>query len=461
MKQDQELMFREIAAAPRSSYLGSFLDELGHGQDSGWNGAERRKILRDETVKACLTQRFDAVISSPWDVQAGGESPADQDAADFVKEQLAGQSFDALTRKMLFGLLNGFAVAEIIWGVQDTRLVIEGIKVRAADRFRFAGDQLLLLTQDAPEGIVMPDRKFWVFAAQGTTDDVPHGTGLGAWLWWPVFFKRNVVSFWAEALERFGSPARVGKYGADAKPEEKDTLMKAARALGRDAAVVIPEGMQVELVEATRRAGGDYHAFCAYMDGLIAKIVLGQTATTEIGPWKGTADVHKSVRDEIVKSDADLLCESLNATIVRWLTQWNYPGAKVPKVWRNTAQAEDLDQVVGRMEKLSAMTGRRLSKEYVTRTFGGEWEEASDNTPPLAFAEGVTGLDEADEWEPLMAPSMNRIEAVARDTKDLEELRRRLGEIVEQADIEALVEDLSRRGFFTHLTGQAGQEIDG
>jgi hypothetical protein len=42
------------------------------------------------------------------------------------------------------------------------------------------------------------------------------------------------------------------------------------------------------------------------------------------------AQVHETVRDEVVKSDADLICSSFARQPARWLTEWNFPAPSRP-----------------------------------------------------------------------------------------------------------------------------------
>ena len=49
-----------------------------------------------------------------------------------------------------------------------------------------------------------------------------------------------------------------------------------------------------------------------------------------------------AVRDDIVTADAHLVCDSFNRSIVKWLTEWNFPGAAHPTVMREMADAPDL-----------------------------------------------------------------------------------------------------------------------
>jgi hypothetical protein len=76
----------------------------------------------------------------------------------------------------------------------------------------------------------------------------------------------------------------------------------------------------------------------------IAKIVIGQTATTEGTPGRlGSDKTQADVAQKIVEADSDLLCGGFNAGPVKWWTEWNFPGAVPPKVYRHTAPPEDLN----------------------------------------------------------------------------------------------------------------------
>ncbi|MDO6575377.1 phage portal protein family protein, partial [Staphylococcus pasteuri_A] len=84
-------------------------------------------------------------------------------------------------------------------------------------------------------------------------------------------------------------------------------------------------------LEAARSGSADYETQRKALDQAISKIVLSQTMTTDNGSSQSQAKVHSDVKEDVIKADADLICESLNNTAVTWLTNWNFPGAKPPK----------------------------------------------------------------------------------------------------------------------------------
>jgi len=391
-----------------------------------------QEVLRDEQVKACFEQRLRAVVSKPWEVMPGGKKLIDKKAAEFIDQQLKNIAFDSITEKMLYGVFYGYAVGEPIYAVEANQIVLDtarkGIKVRDRRRFGFAPDMSLRLrTSQNPMGEELPDKKFWHFATGSDHDDEPYGLGLAHWLYWPVFFKRSGIKFWLIFLEKFGSPTAVGKYQSGTAKDEQDKLLEALRAIQTDSAIIFPEGMTAELLEATRGGTADYATLCDRMDAAIARIVLGQTASTQGTPGRlGNDDLQGDVRDDIVKADADLVCASLNATVVKWLVEWNFPGAALPKVWRKCEDEEDQNKLADRDEKINKL-GFKPTLKYIQDTYGGEWVEtktppdpktidpsAGDQTSRAAqFAEAPDGLDDAattEAWNAVMSHVENLVD---------------------------------------------------
>lgn len=342
-----------------------------------------REVLRDDHVKAAVEQRRRAVIARPWEVRPGGPRAIDKAAAKFLEENISTIGWDTLCEKMLMGVFYGFAVGECLWAPDGRYWRLDAVKVRDRRRFGFDGEnRLRLKTLAQPLGELMPEKKFWTFATGADHDDAPYGLGLAHWLYWPVWFKRNGHRFWAVFLERFGTPAAVGRY-PNATPEaEQRKLLEALRALRRDAAITVPEGIVIELLEATRSGTADYATFVAQMNAAILVATIGQTASTQGTPGKlGNDDAQNDVRMDIVKADADLLSASFNASVAKWLTEWNFPGAAVPGIWRVIEEPEDLKARAERDKNIFEI-GYKPTLKYVTDTYGGEWEAAP--TPPLA-----------------------------------------------------------------------------
>ena len=385
----------EVAAASIAGRLQPYIGELplnprqpsryaDRHRDEGQALRTYRDILRDERCQAALDQRLDAAIARPWTVEPGGDGPNDRAAADHLARQLEGVGFDAVSRQLLHGVWYGYAIAEALWARADDRVVLDRLAVRAPDRFRWSAEGQPLLRTDAhPLGEPLPDAKFVILRRPGEHGDLPHGPGLARWCYWPVWLKRNGLKFWSVALEKFGAPGVKGIYPRNASSEQKAELLDLVQSFATSLGVILPEGQEIEIVESARRAGDDFQAFVAYLDRAIATTILGQSATTDMGPWRGTAEVQRDVRDETVAADCRLLDDALNGTIARWLTQWNFPGVAPPRIRRDASPPEDLDARARREAVIASTSGLRPTRAHIERTYGGAWEAG----PPASAKE--------------------------------------------------------------------------
>ena len=390
----------EVAAASIAGRLQPYIGELPLNPRQPSRYAERfrddahalriyRDILRDERCQAALDQRLDAAIARPWTVERGGDGVDDRAAADDLARQLAEIGFDAVCRQLLHGVWYGYAIAEAQWARAGERVVLDRLSVRAPDRFRWSAEGApLLRTQARPLGEALPAGKFVILRRPGEHGDLPHGPGLARWCFWPVWLKRHGLKFWSVALEKFGAPGVKGTYPRNATAAQKADLLDLVQSFATSLGIVLPEGQEIEIVESARRAGGDFQAFVAYLDRAIATTILGQSSTTDQGPWRGTAEVQRDVRDETVAADCRLLDSALNATIARWLTHWNFPNAAPPRIRRDAAPPEDLDARARREALIAGTAGLRPTRAHIERTYGGAWEaaDAASGAPGQSLA---------------------------------------------------------------------------
>lgn len=430
-------------------------------------------LMKDHQVKSLMQQRRDALIGYEWEVVPGGTGRRDKQAAESLKAMLSALRWDDATRKMLMAIMLGYAVAECLWAKDGREVILDDLKVRKAWRFVFGREGELRLRHTYLATTVMPERKFWAVCYGADDDDSPYGLGLGHNLWWPVFLKRNGAKFWASFLDRFGAPSTKATYPANATDEQKRVAMNAAKALRSMSVTAFPEGFDVQLVEATGSGRGSFESFMRYWDDAVAKLILGQSGTSTIGQYAGTANVHQQVRLDIIKSDGDLLCESFNTGPARWLTDWNYPGAAYPKVWRTVDDPNRQQAELDRCKQLWAL-GLEPTDEHVQDLGGGKWQRRkAEPGHALQFAEETGGTDGqgmqddvdvlAGQLDALSGDAMTHmislIRALANEVDTLEELRDRLLEryaAMNPADVGELIAGALSASYLQGMDAQKG-----
>ena len=374
---------------------------------SGGDLSLYEQVAQDDRVKSCLQQRFAGLTSKEIEVLPGGDKRIDKQAADHLKMQLDRLNWDNTTEKMQWGVFYGYSIAEMLWAKEDDKVIIQDIRVRNRRRFRFGIDQLpLLISIDNPLGETLPEQKFWHFSVGADHDDEPYGLGLAHWLYWLTYFKRNDLRWWITFLENFADPSTLGTYPAGATPQEKATLEGAVKSLGKSKWAIKPEGMLVELVEASRSGTADYEAMYKSINEAISQVILSQNMTTESGSSESQARVHQDVGDSVIESDDALISGSFNDGPATWLTNWNFPGAAVPIVRRKLEPEEDLKASADR-DKIIVDMGFPANPEYIVEKYGEGFKQLEPK--PISLNAGevtafITLITEAKQsgWSPDM-----------------------------------------------------------
>lgn len=404
--------------------------------EHGNNWQLYRDLKRDGKVFSGLQKRILALISRPWTV-----SPIDgksEDDAQLVQQMLSAFNFDRLCADLMEALIVGFAPAEIIWTVRDGRYTPQRVVKRAQRRFVYVQDddtlppQLRLLTQqDMVRGVELPERKFIVHRFS-PEDDNPYGTGLGLQLYWPVFFKRKGIVAWNKLNDRFGSPTPWGKYPRNASKKEKDTLFDALKAFSNDGVVMTPEGTMIELLESKLTGSvSTQESLCNYMDDWISEVILGQEPRQKGGGALAAASKEREgVRLELTQADSDLLSETLNATLIKWICEFN--GLAPCTVYRDISAEED-KQAESTTDKNVHEMGFELSEDAVRSKYGEGWTRRTAPPPPdpatVAPAGQRVAFAEPGETDP-PAPITDTLTQASTDT---------LGDWIEQ--IRAIIDD--------------------
>lgn len=345
------------------------------------------EIERDTHAYSVLQKRKHQLIGREWIVVPGGEDKADIEAANFIRDLLTALPFDQICLDLLDATLKGFSISEIIYGRDGRHVTID--EVTSLDQRRFVFDldwQPRLITMAAgAKGETLPKRKFMVhrFGVKGNN---PYGLGLGTRLFWPALFKRNGVAFWMKFLERFATPIPVGKYPIGTLPAQQRDLMTVLQGMNHASAITVPIGTDLDSFESKRSGTIHYEEWGRFWNAEMSKATLGETLTTEMGQngARAASETHAGILDMLVDSDADLLSDTLNGQLICWLTAFNYPSARPPKVWRprpsNEMEQEALAQrrAERRKRDMDALSqARELGYEpedvdaYMERVFDG------------------------------------------------------------------------------------------
>lgn len=463
-------------------------------------------IERDTHAYAVLQKRKMALVSREYNVEAASSSRLDKKAAELVRSQLknlacrvpddeilpTATGFDAVSLNLLDATLKGFAVGEIMWQTDGSEIVAAEVRPKDQRRFEFSrgatGYRLNLKTwSNFIPGEPVPPRKFIVHSF-GAKDGAPHGLGLGTRLFWPVFFKKQDITFWLTFVDKFASPTPVGEYQPGTDPAEQTRLLNSLRGIAHETGIIIPAGTVLRYLEAQRGGSIDtYEKLARYMDEQISECVLGETGSTNqhgSGGSRARDQVGNEVRLELVQADADLLSGTINCTLIKWITAVNLPGANPPRVWREVAAPQDLKAKAERDAVLTDKCGVYFSQAYFEREYAFQEGDVVKVQPPVAPSPSAStgppggGIAEAASFAdaPLLTPAQQSIEnlkanaigqagtamdGMLKQVKDIiegaasfEEAKSRLATAYGDMDETPLGELLARAIFAAQVTGR-------
>lgn len=448
-----------------------------------------RETLRDDACMAPFAQRRLAVTKCEVQVDAGADDPLSVAAAEWWREQLARLDFDRITDGMLYARWYGHAVAECLFApdLVEGKVVLTDIKVRDRSRFAYANDggPPFIWRMDLGRWWRLPERKMWTLNTGADHDDSPYGLGLAHYCYWPVFFKRNNIKFWLVFLEKFGMPTAVAKMapGQYDDLKQRNRVRQAMQAMASETGVILPEGTEFQFLDSQRSGTQDYDAMRAAMDGALAKVIIGQTASTQGTPGRlGNDELQADVKDEIVKADADMVCNSFNNGPVRWLTEWNFPGAVPPRIWRVVDKPDDIGSIAERDQKLGELGWERTDESFI-EVYGPGWQrkaEKATGMPPAELVQRTAAefaelgtvaalraghradqqamLDAADafaaRYHETMGPRVRDLVDYAETSGDFATFKARLLEMMAEPAPVELADAIANGGFVARLMGR-------
>lgn len=343
-------------------------------------------ILSDPHTYSCLRKRATAIISYPWDIVAADAKPRNQRAAEGIKKQLANVRLAQIREETLLAeLVYGFAVGETMWRRDGNEIVLDDILSRDQVRFNMDDQYRIRLKtrQNMLLGDLVPDRKF-IWSTFDRRMNGPYGRGLGAVLWWPVHFKRMLQGFWLDYADRFTTPGVVGTAPEGGGDDAIQKVLEAAENVMDRKAAALPPGAKLETLESKRAATeAVFSKFIEYLDDEISKACLGESVTSSgsSNASKAAAQTGTDLMEANAISDANRLDTAANSTYIKWLTEFNYPGATPPKMVTNTKKPVDMKKEA-ETDAMVASMGFELDEAAVCRKYGPGWKRTKAATAP-------------------------------------------------------------------------------
>ncbi|MEL3907949.1 MAG: DUF935 family protein [Treponemataceae bacterium] len=375
--------------------LASVLDEVrGGGLPAKYLEIVGELEERDAHYRSVLSTRKHAVEGLELYIKPTSDEKQDLVIAEAVTEDICEhKDMLDLRKNALDALGKGFSVNEILWDTSDKRW--KPIKFEFCDPrwFVYEKETGVLKLRDAYGFDLhsLPPYKFVVHEPNLLSGKkITGGLSFTALFYWLI--KTYDVTSWAAFADRFGYPVRLGKYGRKATDADIATLKRAVAAIGADVGAVIPDSMQIEIIESkTTSSNADvYEKIAEWVDKQLSKLVLGQTASAEGTPGRlGDSKVQQEVRQDILKADIRHLEKTLNRDLVIPYVNFNFGyQERYPKIKIKYVEPKNIELIVDSVTKLVPL-GLKVKMQEMHTLLGLTTPDKEDEvlSPPMYTTE--------------------------------------------------------------------------
>ena len=491
---------------------------------------------RDGHAYAELSKRKQSIAALEWTLvpPKGASALEKAHTAQLLEWMEALPDFEDLLLQVMDGVLYGLAAHAITWRPQGRVRLPElefcpqrwfvpdaarrGVLLRSQTQLAPTPPGLEELAPVMGEPLAPMQ---WLVHTPASRNGYLARSALVRVLAWPYLFKHYSVRDFAEFLEIYGLPLRLGKYPSGATEDEKLTLLRAVTDIGHNAAGIVPEGMAIDFQHAAQGTQVPFESMFRYMDAVESKVILGQTLSSGEGNTGTMAlgMVHERVRHEIRASDARQVEGSITRQLVVPMGLINIPGfdpGRAPHLKLDFGDTEDLklmSEALPRLvsvgvkipeawarEKLRIPTAKEGEPVLAMQGAPAGAEPGGDDHDPdnmgraddrgraarraaaaggcpvhgtAALAGAVPPRDPLDDlvdeaaaqWRPLLGPMVEpllaELDRAAAAGESLEAFAARLPELVQRLDTGPLAAHLARAGFVARLAGEADIGLQG
>lgn len=390
----------------RTRWYLSDLETAEHLADSGdlsWCGELMKAARKDGVVSGVLSTRTGGLVRLPKKFRGDPEIVAALELGHDSTRSVFDEMFPAAELAALAadGELCGVGVGELV--------PVEGRSYPVFVRldpsfliFRWNENRWYYRSVIGPIPITPGDGR-WIL-------HVPGGR-MAPWqngLWRAIgraYIRKEHASLHKDNWEaKLANPARVAVAPTGGVEAQKDSFFRQVMAWGVNTVFSLSPGYDVKLLESNGRGFESFNATIKDQNEEIIITIAGQTVTTDGGTGFANADVHKSIRADLIKATADGLAYTLNTqglpafVLVRFgeaalarsvVVEWDVTPPK-----DRTAEASSLVTIATAITQLTEALkahGRRLDVATLCARFsvpvlgdvdGDGTPDASDVEPP-------------------------------------------------------------------------------
>ncbi|WP_270621242.1 phage portal protein family protein [Parabacteroides merdae] len=223
-----------------------------------------------------------------------------------------------------------------------------------------------------------------------------------------VIYKRGGFGDWAQFVELFGMPQRIGKYSS-MDEQSRRALIQAFEEAGSAPYLVIPK--ETEATQTTLSNSGNgalYNDFRCACNEEILITVLGQTMTTQDGSSLAQGQVHLAVQEKKHRADRRFVERMLNKYFVPLLEKRGYPVGNGKFKFLDKAQEISVSETIMLSEILPIPQSYLYDKYNIPLPEGDEAIARKEQQPQFVLPPEEEEPDDPDDPKDIKPDVKNR-----------------------------------------------------
>lgn len=207
------------------------------------------------------------------------------------------------------------------------------------------GSHWRVITEQGQHPVVAGDGEWILFLPYGARRPWAEGAWVATALPW--LLKHFSLEDRANFSETLGSPIWVGTTAKGGTEKQRNRFKSQLRNMGKNGKLVLPEGWDLKLVEAsgTGKSGDVFSEQIKDANEAITIALAGQLVTTEGTPGFSSGNIHDAIKQDLIRFDAQRLSSCLREqSLEPWAMQnyGSYSAAPWP-LWQ-TKKPEDASE---------------------------------------------------------------------------------------------------------------------
>jgi hypothetical protein len=278
-------------------------------------------MFTDDRINGVLKTRTHGLLGLPLHFEGGTPEQRAELAGglwDSMADEAEAAKLQAWGLVLGVGLGQRIPVPRLLGQPQRYRLRTWSPRWLYHDQSGVSGSTWRVTTRRGTNNIV-PGVQWVVYTPYG--ESRPWASGEWRSLAFPWLLKHFALEDRANHSEVMGTPTKVGKAPQGASERMRVLFESQIKALGRNGALVLPEGWDYTIAEATGRTWEIYSEGIDWADKAMTVVLAGQIVTTEGSQGFSSGNVQDQIKGDLIRFDARALGKCLSD---QYLSPWAF-----------------------------------------------------------------------------------------------------------------------------------------